>query len=162
MTTRDQLQQARIGVAFRRNVLAGTPIICDLVIIPLGKDRHLRIEGAYSLVKEIVFVVAAKLGQGLSRLGFLFRDDISSDLTIRQCLAGRNGAVGIDAVAGMDEEIGPGAQHGGIAAHPAARFIYAPALTRGVTRPDERHAGAPIARWGPKVSHLRFPDDRRG
>ena len=133
----DQLQEACVGVCFRGNLLAGTPIVGDLVVVPLGKDRHVGIEGAYALVKEIVLIVAAKLVQGLSRLGFFFRDDIFPDLTVRQCLGGGNRAISVNAVAGMDEEVRPSPEHGGIAAHAAARFINAPALTCGVARPHE-------------------------
>ena len=66
----DQLQEACVGVCFRGNLLAGTPIVGDLVVVPLGKDRHVGIEGAYALVKEIVLIVAAKLFRVSAGLDF--------------------------------------------------------------------------------------------
>ena len=54
----------------------------------------------------------------------------------------RHGAVGIDAVAGMDEEIRAVVAHGAERAHAAARHVDAPALSRDIAGPGERHEAA--------------------
>jgi hypothetical protein len=95
-------------------------------------------EGAEILVNVVVFVVAAELLQGARDFGFFFRHEIAPDFAIGELQLGGNGAVGIDMVAGMDEEIRAILQHGAIAAISAARDVDAPALPRRVAGPHER------------------------
>src|SRR5579885_1615347 len=127
--------------------LARPPVVEHLVIVPLRKDRDFGVEGAEVLVEQIVFVGAAELGEGLGGFGFLLRDDALPDLPVRHFLFGLDRAVGVDVVAVMDEEIGPVLLHGGVGAHAAARLVDAPALARGIARPDKAD-GAAVGRRG--------------
>src|SRR5262249_61616193 len=109
----------------------------DLVIVPLREDRHLGIESPYISVEQIVFVVAAKVGERPRNLRLLLGDDVPPHLSVRKLALRRDGTIGVDVVSAMDEEIGLPFQHGRIGAHAAAAFIDAPASTGGGTWPDE-------------------------
>jgi len=123
------------------------------VIIPLRKQRHLGIEREQIPVEQVVFIVAAKLRERLGDLGFLLGHDVLPHASVRQLPLRLDRTVGIDVIAGMNEEIGPAFQHGGICAHPAARLVDPPAAG-GVPRPHERYI-APLARGGPETPDLR-------
>src|SRR5213076_2831848 len=104
--------------------------------------------------------IAAKFVEPFGHLGFLFSDEILPHFAVRQLLLGGNWAVGIDAVAAMNEEIGPAPAHGRIAAHAAARLVDAPALARSIARPHEGDR-APIARRRAEMPDLRRAHERR-
>ena len=138
-----------------RQRLARPPVVGDLVIVPLREHRDLGVEREQVLVEQIVFVVAAEFGQRLGRLRFLLGDDVLPDLAVRQLAPRPPAAVGVDGVAGVDEEIRPVVAHGRVGAHAAARVVDAPALAGGVARPDERDR-APVARRGAKAADHRL------
>ena len=52
------------------------PVVGNLMVVPLPEDRHFRVERAHILVEQIVFVVAAELGQRLGGLRLLFRYEV--------------------------------------------------------------------------------------
>ena len=141
--------------------LARPPVVGDLVIVPLREDRHLGIEREHVPVHEIVFVVAAELGERLRRLGLVLGDHVLPDLAVSHLHLGDDRAIGVNVVAAMDEEIRPVAQHGGVGAHAAACLVDAPALAGGIARPDERD-GAPVGRRAAKPACHRLADDGRG
>ena len=120
-----------------RQRLARPPIVGHLVIIPLCEDRHLGIERAHVRVEQIVFVVAAELGERFRGFRLFLDHDVFPDLAVRHFLLREDWTVGVDIVAAVDEEIRPIAQHGGVGAHAAARLVDAPALPGGVARPQE-------------------------
>ena len=145
-----------------RKRLARPPIVGDVVIVPLGEDWNLAIECEHVSIKQIVFVVAAELGQRLGGLGLLFGHDVSPDFAIGHLLLGYNRDIGIDVVAAVDKKIRPMAQHRGIGAHPAAALVDAPALSGGIARPDEGD-GSPVRRRRAEMPDHGLADNgRRG
>src|SRR5262249_36941053 len=139
--------------------LAWAPVIGDLVIVPLRKDRHLGIECPHISVEQIVFVIAAKLGERARNLGLLLGDEVPPQLYVRKLALCLERTIGVTVVAAMEEEIVPALRHGRIAAHAAAGLIDAPAAASGVARPDEGHA-APFPRRSAKVPDVRLAQDR--
>ncbi len=128
------------------------------MVVPLRKHRHLRMEGTEIFVEPIVFVVAAKLPEGLGDGGFFLRDDVSPDLAAGQFQFRRHRAIGIDVIAGVNEEIGVVLQHGPVGPHAAQRRIDAKTLARGIARPDEGDR-FPRARRSAEMSDLRLAGD---
>ena len=96
------------GKLFRRR-----PVVGDLVVVPLHEDRHLGVEGAHIVVEEIVLMRCAEFVERLGDLGLLRDRDVLPDLAVGQFHLGGNDAVGIDGVAGMEQEIRPVLAHGG-------------------------------------------------
>ena len=88
------------------------------------------------------------------------RRHIFPGLAVSQLLLRRDRTVGIDGVAVVNQEIGSVALHHGVGAHPAARFVDAPALAGGIARPYEGNR-PPIRRRGAKTPDRRLADDRR-
>src|SRR5262249_37690035 len=114
------------------------PVVCDLVIIPLRKHGNLSVEGEQVLVEEVVLIVGTKLDEGLSGLCLLLHCEVLPQLTVRQLDLGRYRPVGINRVAAVNEEVGIMLEHGGIGPHATARLVDTPALTAGITGPNER------------------------
>src|SRR5258708_3005767 len=113
------------------------------------------VEAPQLIVEEIVFIIAAKLRQAVRDDGFLFGDDIVPDFAIRQFQFTGDGTVGVDVIAGMNEEIRTVFEHGAVAAHAAAAGIDTPALACGIARPDKRYRT--FVRWrGPEMPDLGF------
>ena len=100
-------EQRRIGVGIVAAVLAGPPVVGDLVVVPLREHRHLGVEAAHMRVEQIVFVVAAVVGDRCRDPRFLLGDEVLPRFAVRQLQFALDRAVGIDAVAGMDEEVRP-------------------------------------------------------
>src|SRR4051812_17103977 len=98
------------------------------MVVPLRKHWDFGVEGAKAFVEPVVFVVAAKLGQAVRGDGFFLRDDIAPDLAVRKFQLGRYRTVGIDVIAGMDEEVRAAVTHGSVGSQSSARGIDAPAL----------------------------------
>jgi hypothetical protein len=152
---RDQPRRTVLAIAGLVGAADRRPIIGHFMIVPLREHRHLRIEGAQIVVEQIVFIIAAKLREAVRHRGFLLRHDIAPDLAIGQHQFGRHRAIGVDVIAGVNEEVGAVLQHGAIGAHAPARGIDAPALPRGIARPDERYRT--VVGWrGAEMSGLRF------
>ncbi len=87
---------------------------------------------------------APVLLQGFGHLGDFLGDDVppySPVLLSHAC--GNGGAVGVNGVARVDEEIGLRSVHGFVAPHAAEFLVDAPALTGGVAGP---HEGLPVRR----------------
>src|SRR5688572_33066809 len=89
------------------------------------------------MIQQVVFVVSAEVVEGASNPRFLLGDEVLPNVAIRERDLRLDWAVGVDAVAAMNEEIRAVLQHRGKAAHAAARFVNAPALPGGVARPDK-------------------------
>jgi hypothetical protein len=140
--------------------LPRTPVVAHLVIVPLGEHRHLGVEGAQVRVEQIVFVVAAEVGERLGDPRFLVGHQIAPDLAVGHRLTGADRAVRVDGVTRMDEEVGLVGEHGRIRAHAAARLVDAPALARGVARPHERDR-LRLARRGAQPSDRRLAENCR-
>ena len=130
------------------------------MVVPLGQDRDLRIEGPDVCIKQVVPVIAPELAQRLGDPGFFLGDDVAPDLAVRQDLPVGDGAIGIDAIAGMDEKIRTRPQHGRIGAHAAPPDVDPPALARGIAGPDERDI-PPVGGRRAEMSDLRFADECR-
>jgi len=117
------------------------------VIVPLREHWNLRVEGAQIVVEQIVFIVAAELLQTVRDDGFFLRDDVPPERAVRQFQFRWHRAIGIDVIAGMNEEVRAVFQHGPVGPHAAAGGIDAPALARGNrrtrrTRPEFCAVGA--------------------
>src|SRR5262249_26883241 len=124
--------------------LARPPIVAHLVIVPLREDGDFGVEGTHVLVEQIVFVVAAELGQRLRWLRLFLEYDVFPDLAVRHFLLGEDRAVGVDGVAVVDEEIRAVAQHGGVGALscPAGR----PSISALAVKSDSGNASTKTAR----------------
>src|SRR6185437_5947604 len=90
--------------------------------------------------------------------GFLFGDDVAPDLAVGQLQFTFHRTIGIDVIAGMDEEVRTIVEHGPVGTHPAARRIDAPALARSIARPHERNM-APRGGRGTKMPDLHLAFD---
>ena len=144
---RHQQRRAVLGIAGLVSGAAGRPVVGHLMVVPLRQQRHLGVKGAKIFVEQIVFVVAAKLLEGLGDDGFFLRHDVAPDLAIRQLQFPLHRTIGIDVIAGMNEEVGAVVQHGAVGAHAAARGIDAPALPRRCRRTRQTiWSAAPWAR----------------
>jgi hypothetical protein len=104
------------------------------------------------LVHEIVFVGRAEFVERLGHLGFLGDGDVLPDLAVGKLHLGLDWAVGIDAVARMQQEIRAMLAHGGKGEHAAVVRIDAPALARDVAAPDETDV-ATIGRRGAETAN---------
>ena len=144
----------------RRQILRQRPVVGHLVIVPLHEDRHLGIEGADIVVGEIVFVRGAVLVQRLGDLGLLGDGDVLPDLAVGELDLGGDHAVGVDGVAGMQQEIRPVFAHGCEGDHAAVIGIDAPALSGDVAAPDEADVAA-VGRRGAEAADHRLAFDRR-
>ncbi len=125
------------------------------MIIPLRQHRDGRVEGAQVLVEEVIFVVRAEFGQRFGDLRLLLENDVLPHAAVGQLHLGRDGAVGIDRVPRMDEEIRAVPQHGLVDLHAAAALVDAPALARSVARPDKADVAA-ICGGGAKAPDHRL------
>ena len=143
------VKSVRVETAERR------PVVAHLVVVPLREHRHFGVKGAEILVEPIVAVIASKLAQRAGDRGFVLGHDVAPGLAIRKRLRGWYGAVGVNVIAGMDEEVRAIFEHRPICAIAAARGIDAPALPCGIARPDERD-GLPRARPGSEMADARF------
>jgi hypothetical protein len=135
------------------------PRLHHLVIVPQRHSRYRGVEGAQIAVKQIVFVVAAVIGNRLGGLRFLFGDDAAPYRAVGELLLRRDRTVGIDIVAAVDEEIRRIAVHGGVAAHATARHVDAPALAHRVAGPQERNR-APVGGRRAETPDLRLVEHR--
>ena len=134
-------------------VLAGRPVVDDLVVVPLKQRRHHGRHGLRVLIHLVVFPAAAEFVQRLGDLADLIgQHGVAPDAALDLDLV-LHRAVGIDGVAGMDEKIGLMRGHGGIGAH--ALVIDAPTLTGGIARPDEPDVAAG-GRRGAELADDRF------
>ena len=115
-------------------VLGVRPVVDHLVVVPLEECRAKRVHRLHMFVHQIVFPLTPELGQRFGHLA-LFLDQggvlpdhraVLFDLVLHR-------AIGIDRIAGMDEEIGPMLSHGGIGAH--TLVVDTPTLTGGIARP---------------------------
>jgi hypothetical protein len=95
-----------------RQLLRQRPVVGHLVVVPLHEYRHFGIEGADIVVGEVVFVRGAVLVQCLRDLGFLGDRDVLPDLAVGELYLGLDRAVGVNRVAGMQEEIRTVLAHG--------------------------------------------------
>ena len=107
------------------------------------------------LVEQIVLVRGAEFIRRLGDLR-LFRDrQVLPDLAVAQFHFVCEDAVGVDGVAGMDQEIRAMLSHGLKTHHAAVVRIDAPALSGDIAAPDETHVAA-AGRRGAKAAGRRF------
>ena len=91
----------------------------------------------------------------------LFGDgEVLPDFSVRQFHLGGNDAVGIDGVAGMNQEIRLVLVHGGVGDHAAVVGIDAPALSGDIAAPDEADIAA-VGGRGTEAANHGFADDIR-
>ncbi len=108
------------------------PVIGHFVVVPLVIDRDQAVEFANVFIKHVVFIIAAKLGNGFGDLAGILGRDVFPDIAIGHfCLCGER-AIGIDGIAGMDEEVRVMLGDRGIGFHAAAILVNAPALPGGI------------------------------
>jgi hypothetical protein len=150
-----QFRDAVLGKAALVVAAERRPVVGHFMIVPLREHRDFGVEGTKVFVEPVVFVVAAKLRQAVRGDGFFFRHDVAPDLAVRQLQLGGDGTVGINVIAGMNEEIRPVVAHGPVGPKSPARGIDAPALARGIAGPDERQRVA-LRRRGTKMPDPGF------
>ena len=121
------------------------------MIVPLYEDRYFGVEGAQIIIQEIVFVRGAELVESFGDLGLFWNRDVFPSLVIRQFYLGGDNAVGIDRIAGVEQEIGTMLAHGGEGKHAAIVRIDTPALPGNVAAPDKTDV-APVARGGSEAT----------
>src|SRR6266404_2396203 len=97
----------------------------------------------------------AEFVERLGNFCFLRDRDVLPDLAVSELDLGGNGVIGIDGVAGMQEEIRPVLAHGGEGEHAAVVRIDAPALSSDVAAPDETDI-APVAGRGAEAADDRL------
>src|SRR5690242_18368229 len=107
------------------------------MVVPLYEDRNLGIERADVLIHEIVFVRAAEFVERFGDLCLFRNGDVLPDFAVGKLDLGGNDAVGIDGVAGMNQEIRLMLAHGSERDHAAVVGVYTPALAGDITAPDE-------------------------
>ncbi len=126
--------------------LAVRPVVGHFVVVPLPDLRNFGAEALQVRVVAVVEVIAAEFLQRLGHLQFL-RHDVEEGVGPDE-LAGRvrhaflQRRVGVDRVAGMQEEVRPRASHRFVDLHAAKAEIDPPALADGVARPDEADLAA--------------------
>ncbi len=95
----------------------------------------------------------AKLVERLGDFGLLRDRDVLPDLAVGQFHFGGNDAVGIDGVAGMQQEIRPVLAHGCEHEHAAVIGIDAPALSGDIAAPYETDVAAAGRRGAEAADH---------
>jgi hypothetical protein len=118
-------------------VLGIGPVIDHFVVVPLPHLRNLGVEAAEIGVQQVVLVATAELVQGLGHLGDLGGHQIGPYLAVFGGLARFDRAVGIDAIATMDEKMRLDPAHGLINPHAAKGLVDAPALACRIATPEE-------------------------
>ncbi len=141
--------------------LARPPVVRDLVVVPLRQHRDLRVQREQVSVEQVVLVAAPELGEGFGRLRDLLGHAVPPEGAVGQLHLGLDRPVGVDRVAGMEEEVRPVLGDGRIDRHAATGFVDPPALARRVPRPAERHR-APVGRRRAEAPDLPRTADRRG
>src|SRR4051794_2105710 len=97
----------------------------------------------------------AEFVQRFGDLCLLLDGDVLPDLAVRQVDLALDRAVGIDAVAGMQQEVRPVLSHGLEGEHAAFVRVDAPALSCDVAAPDK--ADIALVRWrGAEAAGNRF------
>src|SRR5262245_28121274 len=139
---------AGAGCAASRRVWR--PIIADFVIVPLREDRHLGIERPHILIEQIVFVIAAKLGERARCFGLRFCDDVFPQLSVRKLPLRRDRTIGVDVVAAMDEKLRRGSLH---------RRIPPPAVSPDHTKQTLRRSLGAVRKY-PTCGSLRTGNER--
>ena len=130
-----------LGVARVFEDLTRPPVVGRLVVVPLGDDGDVRVQGAEVVVHHVVAVAAAELVQRLGDLGRLLRDEVAPGGLAGHLEGLRDGVVRVDRVAGVQEEVGHRGVHRRVAAHAADLRVDAVALPRGVRGPHEGLGG---------------------
>ena len=126
------------------------------MVVPLPDLHHFAVEAANIGIELVVAIVAAELLERLGHLALFFGEHIvAPSAAVGQFHLGLDRAVGIDRVAGMNEEVGIALAHGLIDAHAAEGGVDAPALTGGVARPQEADIAGAIG-GGAKVPGHRL------
>src|SRR4029077_5341725 len=110
------------------------------------------------VVEEIVLVRGAEFVERFGDLRFLRDGEVLPDLAVSELYFGRNDAVGIDGVAGMQQEIWAVLAHGGEGEHAAIIGIDAPALAGDIATPDKTDIAA-IAGRGTEAADHRLAHD---
>ena len=125
---------ARIGQDFPR-----IPVVHHFMIVPLGVDRHFGIEAAQILIQQVVGILAMVFRLGFGHLGLGSGSEIAPGTAVGQRHRLGQRAIGIDAVAAVDEKVRTQPTHGLEDAHAAQIRVDPPALAANVSRPQETH-----------------------
>ncbi len=131
------------------------PVVRHLVVVPLDVLRGLRVESPHVLVHQVVAVVAAILLERLRDLRLGLGHEVLPGAAPGEIDLGLEGAVGVDHVAAVDEEVRLEAAHHLVEAHAAPRGVDPPALPGGVAGPHERHVAAVHGRRPEAPDHGR-------
>ena len=118
------------------------PVVGHLVVVPLDVLRDLGVESPDVLVHQVVAVVAAILLERLRDLRLGLGHEVLPRAAPGEVDLGLEGAVGVDHVAAVDEEVRLEAAHHLVEPHATPRGVDPPALTGGVPGPHERHVAA--------------------
>jgi hypothetical protein len=117
--------------------LGRVPVVQDLVIVPLRHHRHLGVEAAEVRVAEVVAVAAAELAERLCHLADAVLDEVAPRRSVVEADRLRDRPVGVDEIAGVDEEVRLDGAHRGERLHAAVGFVQAPPLATDVAAPDD-------------------------
>ena len=127
--------------------LARIPVVQHLVVVPLRDHRDLGVEGPQVGVAQVVTIAAAELIERLGDVADAVRDQVAPGRAVVELHRFGNRPVGVDQVAGVDEQIRLDGPHRRERLHAAARFVEAPALAADVTAPhDPDRRGRPAGR----------------
>ena len=116
------------------------------MVVPDHELRERRVEAADVVVEQVVAIVAPELGERLGHLALLFGHQVPPHAPIVEPDLGDERVVGVDRVAGVDEDVGAGLAHRVVEPHPAHPRIDAPALPDGIGAPRDRHVAKRAAR----------------
>ena len=139
-------------------LLRWRPVVGDFMVVPLHDDRHLGVEGAQMFVHEIVFVRGAELVERLGDFCLLGDGYILPDPAAGKGHFVLDRSVGIDGIAGVQQEIRTIFAHGGEGEHAAVIGVDAPALSGDVATPDETDVAA-TGRRGAEAPEHRLARD---
>jgi len=120
--------------------------------VPLHEHRHLGARATLVGVEQVVGEVAAEVVHRLCHLLLGWRHDVLPQRAVLQRDLGGDGAVGVDLVTRVDEEVGIEAAHALVDPVAAEGFVDAPTLAGFVTGKREDHVARPIRRR-PKAPH---------
>ena len=122
--------------------LAGVPVVGGLVVVPLREQGGVRVEVPDVVIHHVVAMAGPELLLGLGHLRHALGHHVAPDLAVGLLVLGLDGAVRVDRVAGVDEEVRVRGRHGPVGAHAAQIRVDAEALPRGVGGPHEGLTGA--------------------
>ncbi len=123
----------------------GKPVVVGFVVVPEDELTDAGVEAADIFVEQVVAVGTAEIVERLGDVGLGFGGDVFPERAVVEFLLRRNGIVGVDRVAEVDEEVGLGGAHGFEHLQAAASEVDAIALAADVAgEGDFEVAGGPV------------------